>query len=557
MNKILIPLLIASFFLFSYKLDSIPPGIDNDEADRAYDAYSIAMTGKDQWGSTMPLYFKGFGDYRLPIPTYSIVPFVYLFGFVPHVARFPSVLFGILSVVGTFYLGAYFFGKKAGLLSAFFLAFSPWFIGLVRVGLEASFATCFMIWGTVFFLWARRKTLWFIPSALTFGLSMYSYYAHRLVVPIFILGLFFLYYRNIQSFKKTFTFIFIFGLCVLPIIISLFTHSGQARIGQVVFTNDIGTINMVNEHRTACEKQLSSHLCKLTHNKGTALASVLLANYSAHFSLETLFFSGYESALSVKPPGSLFLSGEILFAILGILLLIKNRVRQSLLFVWWILLAPIPDSLTGLGHFARFFIVLPAWQIVSGYSVKFLGTFRIIRTVFALFIVVQIFYFLSSYFGAFPIVYASRSHYEYRPLFESLLRYEKDFPAIYISSAQYDTKHYIFYLLYSQYDPSTFQKNVDIVRSDDGGGWIHVQRIGKWNFVQSIPEITNIPTNSLVVGHPNEFKNKYLRPLEITYSKDGKEAFYILPTCSQEESELFQQSLLDNALTDKLSECYY
>ena len=73
-----------------------PPALNADEVTNAYDAYSILKTGKDQYGNFMPLRFKSFGDYKLPLLTYLAIPFIKIFGLTEtgiRMVNFPFVLF--------------------------------------------------------------------------------------------------------------------------------------------------------------------------------------------------------------------------------------------------------------------------------------------------------------------------------------------------------------------------------------------------------------------------------------------------------------------------------
>src|SRR3989339_1684391 len=107
LKKYLTPILLIiisllSIGLFFYKLTSSPPCLNADEATNAYDAYSILKTGKDQYGNFLPLRFKSFGDYKLPLLTYLAIPFIKVFGLnelgirmvnFPFVFLFPIVVY--------------------------------------------------------------------------------------------------------------------------------------------------------------------------------------------------------------------------------------------------------------------------------------------------------------------------------------------------------------------------------------------------------------------------------------------------------------------------------
>ena len=114
MNKKIIILLLILFlgtFLRFYKLDSIPAGVYIDEASHGYNAYSLLLTGKDEWGKQFPIFLKEFGNYPSPLYTYiSILP-IKIFGLSVFSIRFISALSGVLLILFTF-LVINFFGKK-------------------------------------------------------------------------------------------------------------------------------------------------------------------------------------------------------------------------------------------------------------------------------------------------------------------------------------------------------------------------------------------------------------------------------------------------------------
>src|SRR5581483_5962797 len=77
---LLVILIAISAFLRLYNVTGDPPALYQDESAIGYNAYSILQTGKDEYGISHPLYFKSFGDYKLPVYIYSVVPSIKLFG---------------------------------------------------------------------------------------------------------------------------------------------------------------------------------------------------------------------------------------------------------------------------------------------------------------------------------------------------------------------------------------------------------------------------------------------------------------------------------------------
>ncbi|HEX8897128.1 MAG TPA: hypothetical protein VF751_00395, partial [Chthoniobacterales bacterium] len=55
--------IVASGLCF-VRLTTNPPGFYIDESSVAYNAHTIATTGRDENGVAWPLYFRAFGDYK-------------------------------------------------------------------------------------------------------------------------------------------------------------------------------------------------------------------------------------------------------------------------------------------------------------------------------------------------------------------------------------------------------------------------------------------------------------------------------------------------------------
>ena len=60
---VLILIFIFGFILRSIYIDKFPPSLNWDEVSHGYNAYSLLKTGRDEWGSFLPLIFRAYGDY--------------------------------------------------------------------------------------------------------------------------------------------------------------------------------------------------------------------------------------------------------------------------------------------------------------------------------------------------------------------------------------------------------------------------------------------------------------------------------------------------------------
>src|SRR5258708_17886240 len=126
---IILLILLAALFLRIYRIDSNPPGLTPDEASLGYNAYSILKTGKDEYGTFLPLIFKSFGDYKPGLYIYFTAPFVAVFGLNETSVRLPSVVAGTITVFLVYLVTKELFGKeKLSLIAMAVAAFNPWLI---------------------------------------------------------------------------------------------------------------------------------------------------------------------------------------------------------------------------------------------------------------------------------------------------------------------------------------------------------------------------------------------------------------------------------------------
>ncbi len=68
---IFIIILLLDIFFRLWKLSQYPIQLNHDEVSQAYDAISIAQTGKDIYGNFLPTIFPSVGDYKSPFYTYA------------------------------------------------------------------------------------------------------------------------------------------------------------------------------------------------------------------------------------------------------------------------------------------------------------------------------------------------------------------------------------------------------------------------------------------------------------------------------------------------------
>src|SRR5437899_3152401 len=125
-------IIVAIFFRF-FHLATNPPSLTWDEAAWGYNAYSLGIDGRDEFGRFLPYqYLESFGDFKPPMYAYLDILPVKLFGLTEFATRFPSAFFGVLTVLLTYFLVKQIFPKSKykewyALAGACILAVSPWY----------------------------------------------------------------------------------------------------------------------------------------------------------------------------------------------------------------------------------------------------------------------------------------------------------------------------------------------------------------------------------------------------------------------------------------------
>ena len=239
---LLVIIIAISAFLRIINITNVPPGLYQDESAIGYNAYSILQTGKDEYGNSYPLYFKSFGDYKLPVYIYLTALSEKVFGLNEFAVRFPSILAGILAVLLIFLLVRYLSKNTTlALVTATVLALNPVHIFFSRAGFEVNVALTLALAGIYLFIFGvtEKRFSFIIFSILSFGLCLYSYNETRLIAPLFLIGLIILYWKKFKEFSLlyqgiTFT---VFLLTLIPFLLGFFSVSGVFSAKSTLITS--------------------------------------------------------------------------------------------------------------------------------------------------------------------------------------------------------------------------------------------------------------------------------------------------------------------------------
>lgn len=522
-KALLILIIVLAAILRVYKISEVPPSLSWDETAVGYNAWTIANFGRDEWGQFFPTTFTSFRDDKHPVHIYATAASVKLLGLSEFSTRLPSAIFGVLSVILIYHLGKLLFKNTwLGIIAAAVLTVSPMSLHFSRFNHEFNFAMVFLMLGLVLFYQGLEKKDWRLSLAfLSFGMSLLTYHSAKVVVPPLVLLLLVLYVKKLAEMRKQLLIgLALLGLVVLVVVVNP-ALLGTARIAQTSFSQE-------EARRTWVYQQ--------THNDNLGRLGFVAEKYLAHFNPQYLFVSGDSNPrLSSQVTGE-FYKIDALFLVVGLLALLWQRSKVTLVLLAWALLGPLPASFSAESpHAARAVYMAGSWHLII--ALGFYNLVKIIRpvnlkpVVVALLLVViswQFKDYLVGYYGE----YAKRYAIDWQYGMKQIVEYVKDHPEysqVYMTTDR--SQPYIFFLYYLRIPPG---KLLETVRYTEGPtssyntvAAFDKYYFGGWEWVDSFPT-----PNVLYVVTPSQFdglrhQSLFVNTQVVKFPK-GDPAFYLV-----------------------------
>jgi hypothetical protein len=157
--------------------------------------------------------------------------------------------------------------------------------------------------------------------------------------------------------------VLIFGVVASPIAYNIIFGYAAERYSQFSVFSDIEISHEIDLKRVEGGNTLVE---KIFHNKPISWGKKILANYTSAFSPQFLFKEGDVTFRhSIHSVGEFYWM-ELPFIILGLFVMVKKKDEWSKFFLIWLLLAPIPSSITrdGAIHATRLILMLPPLVVI-------------------------------------------------------------------------------------------------------------------------------------------------------------------------------------------------
>ncbi len=531
-------------------IDTMPYGSHIDEASLGYNAYSIAQTGKDEYGKKFPLVFQAYGDQKLPAYIYATVPSVKLFGLSNFAVRLPGAVAGSFLVVFIYLLLRQLnFSRNISLLGSLVTATSPWLIMLSRIfGYESGLGLLFFtvgLWSLLSAIHNKNKWKYICIASIAFALTWYSYIAYRVITTAVLFALIPLFMRSKRLVSNdAFVLLLLFFLLIAPLIFMGRSGTGTARFGQVISTSMQGVVMKVDDDRSICAKSLPKIFCYLNSNKIKAYADTILHGYIQVLAPPYLFLEGDVGAEYVNVDGHGLLSMAILPLYLFGLLFFGNRLynrtltKYELFVLLGLLITPLPTLVFGTLQKVRLSGLFPFILITCMYGAQYVsGAIRINwhRKIISFVYGVAILLFLGFFMIDFLAIHIYKYEITLQTPIAKLMKYlgtlDKKTP-VYIRSIN---EAIVLYAYYNAVDSQFFQDSV--VRPPlDSGGFSHATDLGNVhrtdkNIDEIFCETRNI-TNVFYATNVDLMKENLMKQsINIIYSRDNvHELYYVYDT---------------------------
>lgn len=507
-------IVLLAGFLRIYKLDQIPASLNWDEVAAGYNAYTIANWGMDEYGNKFPTVFKSFADDKHPVHIYLTSIVVKIFGLTDFNIRATSASIGVLSVIAIFFLARELLKSNlAGLITALFLAVSPYHIHFSRGLWENNFALFFLIAGLSCFYIGLRKKNYLLPIAfLFFGLSFFSYHSAKIVLPLVALLVVLMNIKHLLKLKILLVSSILITLFFGILIIKDTRILGFARLGQTKFSED------------------------QTKNAGGKY-NLIFDNYKKHFTYSYLFEKGDQGPrASVKEIGQ-FYKIDLLLVLIGLVaLIIKKKWQAISVILLWLVLSPIPSSVSSIEPSAirGIFMIGPVLLLSASGAEALIAILK--NKFLKIGVALVITFFLGrevvNYLNYYSKVYPVKEAIEWQYGMKEIVEYANENPNIYKMYVDNIRQQPYIYFLY--YGKVSLPELLSTVRYDQSQSksfntvlYFDKYQFGSWNIIESYPNegIFYAVTPSYYTGlrHVQQFDVVK----QIKYP-DRSDAFYIV-----------------------------
>ncbi len=488
-NWILLLIIALAFFLRIYQLDKVPLGLSENEAAIGYNAYSIIKTGRDEEGKFLPITFRSFGDYKLPIPIYLTGISIKINDLSTFSIRIVAALVGVFSVWLLYVLAQKLFNQPSALTASFLLAISPWHVQLSRSNTPITLAICLLLFEIIILIIKEdSKRKWWLLLAIQILLLLTHPSMWVVSVPLALIALI----RHQTKNKASNRFFLITLILAIGLVGYLTKNTIKSYYFDQAFYGEIGFSNRIDQLQGYVRNYTHSNVsARLFQNKIVVFVDQTTKNYLRDFDFYNLFSSNdTHERYFANAFGKLY-SIELIGFFIGCYFIIK-KTKPNANYLWAILfLSPLPgitNITQQLG--STFFVSMIPFYLLTAYGFSQLLTKWSSNIIVKLIIVFSLLLLITSattffhyYFVHYPIQALADWDYGYQQVNKIATQESGKYDHLVISDAL-ATKPYIYTLFYEKIDPHQYQQ---MTKQRGGSIFISTSSFGKYEY-RSIDE---------------------------------------------------------------------
>jgi 4-amino-4-deoxy-L-arabinose transferase-like glycosyltransferase len=463
LKYIIFTIAFITIYLSRYAgLDRSPISLNYDEASLGYNAYSLMQTGQDEYGATLPLSLRSFNDYKPALYSYLTIPFYKIFGVNQASVRLPSAFFGTVSLLFFFLIFKQISQPSfyTSLLITLFISFLPWRLHYSRVAFESNLSMSFftiMFW----YFFNRSKNIINNIFIIFFALlSIYSYHAARLAVPLALFLVLIDPLEKLSNLKKASKLWPLFWVIIFSIPIFIANHSSSVlhRFDQT----------SIFSHFTAQNNQIYYLLGEIV---GHALSYLSPRNLTL-----VIYHWVTNSAQNMSGTGVFgWLASLFLIIGLGTYFQKAKNTKEYRFLAYWLIAGASPVAATfEWFHPLRCLNSLPALEIICGLGILFI--FKNLNKYIG-FLLVGIMLLSSIYNLNNELNYAiydTNGQYQpggYQEGADLLNQFKDQYQTVYLDSPH--AQSFAMFLFYLKYPPTEIQKYASIRPTSDTANYLN------------------------------------------------------------------------------------
>jgi hypothetical protein len=355
----------AFFFLYSYKLTEVPPGINFDEASIGYNASLISDTLRDENDRFLPFFILTLDgkDWKQPSNVYFAALIFKLLGKSYFNLRLISVIYAIVSGFLFYKLLRLFFSNALSLTGLVLFLTAPSLLIQSHLVLEnMALLPFFLAWLYLLLSYSLKPKLWkTVLAGIFLGISFYSYKGMRAMVPVYLTlsVLYFLYLDLYPLVKKIRNLAKKEVLAkALPLVLFL--------AGIAPFLLPINWLN--------------TRYAGAVYDQRTIISPSLYESslvYFGNFDLSFLFAKGDSMLTHSTGRNGIFLAPTFFLFFLGLFQVAKEKKQQYYFILLTLVLTPILLIKVGSVYRAsRLMMYIPLFTVIFTLGVKKLAEFK-------------------------------------------------------------------------------------------------------------------------------------------------------------------------------------